>query len=1725
MLVLNCISLNPAAATPGGPWHETNGYHLHRNGQLLECSNVEACRQILLPVLTSEDACYGAPVVSFEHEGPHKYYTSHWWLDIFTRCEGINGLSHPSQHRFYWYLNEMPAECDQGEDPPYCPFEGPQYALEATPEPEPPGECTSLSNPTDETNPCNPANGNKSQTEIDFKSPAPGGLQFARYYNSKGSYKTAANMAPGWRHTYSARLDEEPDRKPSVKLVSPVDQSSYHATAADACTSGWSEIKDTVWSGSLATGVPSFAGGNTCSISIGGSTVAHFPVRSAVGWGAYSPPPAVKTVTLANGAALRFEYDGSSWSSLTDPSLVLEPSGTNWVLTDSNDSRQTFDASGRLVSVARRNGQTETLDYDLSTAEGGDDNGDTLDRVTGPFGHEITFDYDGNGYLASTTTPDGTIQYAYGSDDNLVSVTYPDATTRQYLYQSLSYAGTPNLLIGLIDENNNQYATWEYDTAGRAVLSEHAGGQRRVELVYNSDGTTTLNMANGATRTYTYETVEGRRKLISVSGDVCSTCPGGNVKNRDYDSNGFVAEITDWNDVVTKTARNSRGLTETLTEAFGTPEQRTTTTIWHPSFRLPTQVTSPKSATDYTHDANGNILSITLSGGALSRSWAFTYNANGQVLTVDGPRTDVSDITTFEYYDCASGNACGQLERVTNALGHVSTFDSYDSAGRLTQMTDANGLQSSYTFDARGRLLTATETPPTGTALVTTMTYDAVGQVETVTMPNGTVLTYAYDAAHYLTSVTDNLGNSINYEYDAMGNLIDEDTKDPTSTLKRALDYTYDLNYRLDTVSDGGFTTDLTYDLVGNLTAEQDPNTNTTQHIYDGLDRLSTTIDALTGVVSFGYDDHDNLTQVVAANGATTSYVYDDLDNLVSETSPDRGLITYTYDSAGNRLTSIDARGVEAVYTYDALNRLLSVSYPTAAENVSYTYDNAASNGLGRLHSIVDQSGTTTYTYDAFGRVSGDTRVISGTPFSTSYTYDGAGNVASITYPSGREVSYSRDSVGNISQVHSDFGGTQKSVVSNADYEPFGPLSSLTYGNNVSVDYTRRTDYRITSIFAASGIDKSYVYDGAGNITNIIDANDTSRTQYYEYDVLNRLTSDTWSSTAAYADSVLADSPVVYWRLGESMGSVAADMSGNGYDASYSGTMTLGEPGLVAGADTAARNATSGAGLVVGPQMVGASLTGVEMWFATDDVSVKRDLFRVYESGSVRTHVFQGTSGKISLWINGIKYSYLVSDSAISVGQPHHIAVWYDAASNTSFMMIDGTVQARTYAGNVFAAADPNILVAGYYRYGLPESNYLGVIDEVAAYTTAVDASTFAARLNVTESTASNDLAYDSNGNRTSLDDGSAVINYTYDAYSNRMNSINSAAIQHDAAGNRIAEPGGIRTYVYNDASRLVEVLDNSSTVAAYQHNALGQRTSKTVGTETTVFIYDLLGNVLAEHDTNGALIRDYVWMNGMPVAQIDQGEVFSYVHFDHLGTPRHATDDSQSFVWSWEGDAFGVMAANEDPDGDTILTVVNLRFAGQYFDIETGFHYNYFRTFDPSTGRYLESDPIGLIGGLNTYAYVDGDPLGWSDHFGLRGTRSFNLYSPNGYPASGNRYGVPPLQGLQAIRNPSNSVNPLNPAARSIVESAIANASSKFSWSRMDADVALAGLEALNEFGQQKKFEDIFAQMWRDIMGDPNRASDYWNNLLDDAEMCTHPDILEEAKLVPTIGPWMPLR
>jgi len=176
---------------------------------------------------------------------------------------------------------------------------------------------------------------------------------------------------------------------------------------------------------------------------------------------------------------------------------------------------------------------------------------------------------------------------------------------------------------------------------------------------------------------------------------------------------------------------------------------------------------------------------------------------------------------------------------------------------------------------------------------------------------------------------------------------------------------------------------------------------------------------------------------------------------------------------------------------------------------------------------------------------------------------------------------------------------------------------------------------------------------------------------------------------------------------------------------------------------------------------------------------------------------------------------------------------------------------------------------------------------------------------------------------------------------------------------------------------------------AIYAHNALGQRVKKTVSGTSTYFVYDEAGHLTGEYDGSGALIQETVWLEDIPVATLRPnggGIAIFYVHTDHLNTPRRITRPADGvIVWRWDSGPFGTDLPDQNPDGDATQFTFHLRFPGQYFDAETQLSYNYFRDYDPAIGRYVESDPIGLKGGMNTYGYVKNRPTSMTDPLGLK--------------------------------------------------------------------------------------------------------------------------------------------
>lgn len=845
-----------------------------------------------------------------------------------------------------------------------------------------------------------------------------------------------------------------------------------------------------------------------------------------------------------DGKIQRFTASAGNWVSdadVTDKlSRLFDGSGvsTGWQYrVAADESVEVYSNAGMLLSVTSRTGVVQQFTYATSffsqypsTAPGCTSPlvpAGALWCVTDSFGRQLNFGYDGSGRLSKLIDPNGgQYLYTYTANGEIASVTYPNSTAKTYHYNEAANTAGANLpyaLTGITDENSVRFATFKYDAQGRASSTEHSSGVERYSLSYGVNQTTITDPLN-TNRTYSFSTVLGVARNTAIS-QPCTSC-GASASAMTYDANGNVASKSDFNGNTACYAYDlSRNLETVRVEGFAsglscpaslatyTPSagtrQRKISTQWHATYRLPTQVDEPGKRTTFTHDASGNVLTKTVldTSTSESRTWTYTYNSFGRVLTADGPRTDVSDVTAYAYYTCATGTRCGQVQTITNALGHVTTYNTYNAHGQPLTITDPNGIVTTLAYDLRQRLTSRT----VGTE-VTTFDYWPTGLLKKVTLPDSSFLEYIYDAAHRLTQVNDSQGGHITYTLDAMGSRTAEQIFDPSSTLTRTRTRVFNSLNRLwkeiGAAGTANVTTEFGYDTNGNQTTINAPLGRNSIQAYDELNRLTQVTDPLLGVTQYGYNALDQLISVTDPRTKITSYTYNALGDLKQQVSPDTGTTTNTYDSGGNLKISTDARNAITTYTYDILNRVKTAAFKigtTTDQTITYNYD-AGTNGIGRLTSASDANHSMSWVYDALGRVTSKSQTIGTVVKTVSYGYTN-GRLTSETTPSGQSVVFGYDTNGQVASL--TINGT--TVLSNALYDPFGPVRQWTWGNGTLAIRTYDTDGKVTQIDSA-GL-HTYGYDDAFRITGITDAVTAANSWTYGYDLLDRLSSATKTGT------------------------------------------------------------------------------------------------------------------------------------------------------------------------------------------------------------------------------------------------------------------------------------------------------------------------------------------------------------------------------------------------------------------------------------------------------------------------------------------------------------------------------------------------------------------------------------------------------------------------------------
>lgn len=562
----------------------------------------------------------------------------------------------------------------------------------------------------------------------------------------------------------------------------------------------------------------------------------------------------------------------------------------------------------------------------------------------------------------------------------------------------------------------------------------------------------------------------------------------------------------------------------------------------------------------------------------------------------------------------------------------------------------------------------------------------------------------------------------------------------------------------------------------------------------------------------------------------------------------------------------------------------------------------------------------------------------------TTFLYDASGRLSAVGRPGGRTRTLQWDVLGR-NTAQSGSGATV-----GFGYNGQDKLTFVVDPKGLATTYGRNGFGQATTLTSPDTGVSTHAFDAGGNLLHRTNA--AGQVESYTYDLADRVVTKTLthpvSGSLTYTFGYASSGP----SAGRAV-SVTAPGIALGYGYNLFGQVT-----------SATQQVNGGPTLAVGyGYATNGTLTSI-----------------TYPSGRVVTYVLDGvsrvsaiTAGGSNL-LSGVGYTPLGAVAGWAFGNGQSVTRTFDLNGRLSSLTLP--TGPRTYGYD----ADDRITsitdaVLGNATYGYDDHDRL---------TSAVTAQ------------GQWGYGYDANGNRTQLTVNGNVYPVIVDGASNRelvsAPFVRQSTFAPDGQPSTVA--GGSPQLACGNDVALGYTADGqlvTSNVMSAVYGPDGLRLQKTAaacaGGGTTNFVYDPAGRLLGEYDATGAVIQETVWLGDIPVAVFKsngQAVVAHYVYADNLNTPRAITNSAGQVVWRWDGEPFGATPADENPSALGQFSY-GLRFPGQYFDAETGYHQNRWREYDPKTGRYVQSDPIGLAGGLNTYAYVGGNPLGLSDALGLK--------------------------------------------------------------------------------------------------------------------------------------------
>ncbi len=1393
-------------------------------------------------------------------------------------------------------------------------------------------------------NPLNVMTGNKFQREVDMAAlPGVLGLELVRYYNSGASLESSGKPigGRGWRLSYDAEIYIQPGTQ-AITL-----------TQADGTVTNFS---------------PSF-----------NKTTQQTQWRSSSSDAGVISIQAGIITSQANPANIK------------EPK---EPKEFQYKLTLPNKTTQTFQTyanynqgnSGKLIQIKAATGETVTIQRN---------NAGFPERITDPQGRSLVFNYldpeqkkaaDRYRGIQSIDTPVGRYEYSYGSDKqnapmtllaNLASVKLPATkgsdtkdsfTTRLYHYEDTRF---PTLLTGIsiadAQTKPKRLVTWGYDHLGRANLSVKgeparlelgsdgkplepkrlaAGtGIEQVTLEFSvktaqtsktnntqegSSGYTILTNSLGQTTRYDYKTIAGQQHITQVRGAGCVTCGASNIRYS-YDNLGRRTGQTQLDN-------NGQAVSGTQTDFDAQGRVSRISSIQYTNGKA-----SPaKLQTRYEYTGDETVATLVATPSVISsvnkdKEYLIRYSRNqqGQITQV----TETGYSPTQEKLDDTSKPE--ELKR-TLTRSTTYTYQTINGKSVLMAIADPLGNVTKYQWDAAANTITQVNYPM---GLTASMTYDATtGRMVQTTGIDGQSTQVSYTAQGDIASWS-KAGRTITTEQDMLGRTVLWKSNDGQSIRASydELDHNRQRQIRY-TLPDG-------QSLVSSLSSES----QTLSVGWQGNDEQSIQR-TIVNAKQTAYSPSTGLpVEIIAPSGLKTTLGYDQANNL---TSIQRGRQTISKTTEGfdplNQLTKLDVSG--AKYTLGSKTPDNALTLPTAATYTSTVDD------FGRTVIMQNpEKGRSTATYDLNDKLI----QLKDSLRTSTASFDALGRLVQRRHSINKDASGTTISTATVTVTSDPKENKPKDEVFTYTYEGARLKSISGASQTTTYSYTKEGQVAQEQVTLQNTLQN--------NATTTSFA--TSFTTNHTYDTFGRLSQTQLPEGATLSHHYSAKESSNPGRLERVDYQPAAQAGWHGWW-------------------------TQLARLAVPDYGTQALVNNIQ----TDSA---HGLLGYQSSNGQTVQATFDSAGRLKSWRDG----------------PVSTTLGFN--QNDELAALDKSVPPLANLG--YSSQPAFISSQQTLQY-----NIMGQLSDVKTSQTGKNEAGNAA------TQALESYSYDQNGNRLQSNQQAGQNSYQYKPASDQLQSIQLGAAKSNYTYNSHGEPVQISTaegdktqtrdLSYGARGELLAIADQGKPTASYQYNHALQRVSKTVSNQTTNYLWH--GGMIDAEIQNGQVTKRYIFINLRPVAVIEyendtnsdqnshknhsasgskyagykpKSTAIYAIHTDHLGTPQAITDSQQAVVWRADYATFGkatvqarvVEGATKTASGGIISTAnaatnaakpfeFNLRFAGQYEDVESGYHYNWHRYYDPNTGRYLTPDPIGLAGGLNGYGYAGQDPLRSIDPYGL---------------------------------------------------------------------------------------------------------------------------------------------